>query len=396
MRFKIALWTIIISTIILFVAFFALYTTISQTFTSWEEKLLINTVDSILVKIAENPELLQTNPKQFVTNIGNDYLTYVELYTTGNAVIAHSANLKHLDLPCDPVDTHYIQRLKLKNGSYLRIYQDAIIINEQTMGYVVAGIPITQHIYYLKQFRLACGIVLLCTIILLGYVIYTLLSADIVHTQRTFLSFASHELRTGLCAIAGEAELLQRKKQNTQEYKEGLHTIEKSAQELMQTITTWLTLFRNQVSPQKNTVVNIQEILVRAVTDTQQRYPDRSYTTQTVPCWCLGHTEQLYEAFRNLLENAAKYSPAHTTITTTMQISPTVCILTIKNPGNISPIEQKRIFKPFYRANRSPQNGFGIGLALVYMVIQQHHGKIKVQSTSTATTFTITLPRKNK
>lgn len=67
--------------------------------------------------------------------------------------------------------------------------------------------------------------------------------------------------------------------------------------------------------------------------------------------------------------------------------------VTVRDTGcGISPDVMPHIFEPFYTTKKEGK-GTGLGLAVVYGIIERHGGKIDVQSTAAeGTTFTITLP----
>ena len=68
--------------------------------------------------------------------------------------------------------------------------------------------------------------------------------------------------------------------------------------------------------------------------------------------------------------------------------------LSVTDTGvGIPPEVQPRIFDPFF-STKDESKGVGLGLAVVYGIVQRHHGRIDVDSRpGHGTTFTITLPR---
>jgi len=99
----------------------------------------------------------------------------------------------------------------------------------------------------------------------------------------------------------------------------------------------------------------------------------------------------------NLVSNAAKYSPASNTIYFSLQGAEDKMTITVQDHGIGIPHDaQSHLFDVFYRAqNVTNISGTGIGLAIVKLVVDLHHGKIKVESQpEQGTTFIIDLPIK--
>lgn len=118
----------------------------------------------------------------------------------------------------------------------------------------------------------------------------------------------------------------------------------------------------------------------------------------TVRAILKGNRRGLEIAFRNILENAIKYSPSNTDIEIHIQASTKTrqAQIVITDAGyGIAPQDLPNIFEPFYRSSRhkARSGGTGLGLSIVKKVIDAHHGTISVTSKENfGTTFTIMLP----
>jgi signal transduction histidine kinase len=75
-------------------------------------------------------------------------------------------------------------------------------------------------------------------------------------------------------------------------------------------------------------------------------------------------------------------------------LAPGMLKLSVSDTGvGIPPEIQPHIFDPFF-STKHETKGVGLGLAVVYGIIQRHDGRIEVESRpGNGTTFTITLPR---
>jgi two-component system sensor histidine kinase KdpD len=105
--------------------------------------------------------------------------------------------------------------------------------------------------------------------------------------------------------------------------------------------------------------------------------------------------ELLRLALRQLLDNAAKYSPPSSTIELTAAGNSSVRI-SVRNSGSVIPErDQAHVFDRFYRglpARLVP--GTGMGLAIVRQIAQAHGGTVTVASSQeSGTVFTLSLPR---
>ncbi|KIO78233.1 hypothetical protein TH53_04770 [Pedobacter lusitanus] len=100
----------------------------------------------------------------------------------------------------------------------------------------------------------------------------------------------------------------------------------------------------------------------------------------------------------NLIGNAIKFSPEHAVITVRMEEKPESVLIAIADNGIGIPLGiRNKIFDVFGQAKRSGTAGeqsFGLGLAISKQIIENHGGKIWVDSeTNQGSTFFVELPR---
>ena len=96
----------------------------------------------------------------------------------------------------------------------------------------------------------------------------------------------------------------------------------------------------------------------------------------------------------NLLGNAIKYAPSHTTVLLQVQRNDKEVRFTVKDQGPaIPPEDLPHIFEIFYRGKGAggKEQGFGLGLATVKRIIDAHGGRIWVDTAPEGTTFSFTL-----
>jgi signal transduction histidine kinase len=97
----------------------------------------------------------------------------------------------------------------------------------------------------------------------------------------------------------------------------------------------------------------------------------------------------------NLLENAIKYSPKHTSVEVVLDTTTKKPSLSIIDHGpGIAPDERKKVFEAFYRLPRDKDvEGTGLGLHLVSRIVKMHGAEIHITSTTGGgATFVIDWP----
>jgi len=95
------------------------------------------------------------------------------------------------------------------------------------------------------------------------------------------------------------------------------------------------------------------------------------------PAWVQGHTEALFRAVRNLIENAIRHTPAGVSIEVEIGRDGTVRVLD-DGPG-VPPADRESIFRRFWRRDRGKAESRGLGLAIVARVAEAHEGSVSVE-----------------
>jgi two-component system sensor histidine kinase KdpD len=106
--------------------------------------------------------------------------------------------------------------------------------------------------------------------------------------------------------------------------------------------------------------------------------------------------QRITEVLVQLLENAAKYSPADSPITVAAEPDGSFVKISVADRGpGIEDLEQSLIFEKFYRGRdqRYSVQGTGMGLAIAKAIVEAHHGRIGlVSQTGSGSVFYFTLP----
>lgn len=121
------------------------------------------------------------------------------------------------------------------------------------------------------------------------------------------------------------------------------------------------------------------------------------------PVIVYGDKFRIYQVITNLINNAVKYSPDGEKILVSLVAKKSEVTIKIKDFGMGIPKEQQeKIFDRFYQTSEAREkiySGLGMGLYIAYEIVQNHGGKIWVESTpesissnDTGSTFLFTLP----
>jgi signal transduction histidine kinase len=113
----------------------------------------------------------------------------------------------------------------------------------------------------------------------------------------------------------------------------------------------------------------------------------------------LGDPVRLRQIADNLLSNAIRYTPAGGKIAVSLRSERDQIIMRVKDTGlGIPSADQPYIFDKFYRASNvsADISGSGLGLAIVKSIVENHQGRIWVDSSlGNGSTFTVVLPIAN-
>lgn len=237
----------------------------------------------------------------------------------------------------------------------------------------------------------------------LGAVIVIYDATELMRLERVrkdFVANVSHELRTPLTAIAGYAETLMDSPDLSEEYRNFARIISKNANMLAKVINDLFALARveNNAEPLVLATVNPALPLEEALTLCREQAEAKKLTIETELDGTAVRSSamQLAQVFRNLLENAIRYSPKNGKISISGKLEGANVLFAVSDNGpGIPDNEQTRIFERFYQVEKERNSGTsGIGLALCKHVIERQGGRIWVESPhgEAATAMRFTLP----
>lgn len=221
--------------------------------------------------------------------------------------------------------------------------------------------------------------------------------------QRDFVSNAAHELRTPFTVMLAEIEYSLLQERTKEQYTTTLKRLSEEIRDISHLSNGLLDLAR--ISFDKTNLeyqnVRLDEILIDTCNDVLKA--NNEYKThinfESLPenenLLVVSGNEQLLKiAFKNLIENACKFSCSKD-VFIDMEVNTRSVILHIKDNGIGIPKEDiNSIFQAFYRgANTQFFAGYGLGLALTLKIVQLHNGSIKVKSeVGKGSVFSVSLP----
>jgi two-component system phosphate regulon sensor histidine kinase PhoR len=238
----------------------------------------------------------------------------------------------------------------------------------------------------------------------LGVVVVIYDATDIMHLERVrrdFVANVSHELRTPLTSIIGYAETLMHMDELSPENRHFAAVIHKHAQMLARVISDLLALAR--VEDARESIPLAHSDPAEAVNEALRLCKEQAeakalrISLDLDPSRrVMANASLLAQVFRNLLENACRYSPqgGEISISGIPQEKEMLFTITDQGPG-IPAEEQSRIFERLDQIKKQRNNGSsGIGLAISKHVIERHGGRIWAMSPcgDFATAMRFTLP----
>jgi len=231
---------------------------------------------------------------------------------------------------------------------------------------------------------------------------------DITHLKELdriksdFVTTVSHDLRSPLTAILGYVELIERAGAVNELQQEFIHRVQNSVQQISSLISDLLDLGRIEAGlDTTKEMIDItkltQEALIYVEGSAQKARIHFVGSIKQEMGYVFGDPTRLRQMISNLLDNAIKYSKPGGRVEFEAHSEDEQVILMIRDEGPGIPLEeQPYLFERFFRASNIPDNvpGTGLGLSIVKSILDNHNGRIWVESkVGEGTTFTVVLPK---
>jgi len=222
-------------------------------------------------------------------------------------------------------------------------------------------------------------------------------------SMRRFVADASHELRTPISVIRGEADVALSHDRAAGEYRESLAIVLDESRRLSRLVDDLLNLARADAGHVRLQVRDFyfNDLLAECCRSVQTLAAARHIDLECRACGDVpfrGDEELLRRLVVNLLDNAIRYTPAGGKVSAELEVQSGDVRVRVSDTGvGIAPEAASHIFERFYRADKARSRGdggFGLGLSIVKWIAESHNGGVELTSRPEAgSTFTVTLPR---
>ena len=209
--------------------------------------------------------------------------------------------------------------------------------------------------------------------------------------QKDFVANVSHELRTPLTTIKSYAETLMEGGIDDEEItKRFLGVINHEGDRMTALVQDLLELSKLDNSQVQFTMSSINlEHLVRESVEKYHIHADKKnqsmlYHPPSFGCKIIGDVNRIEQVIKNIITNAVKYSPEGAIVEVDITERNKYYVVGVTDSGFGIPKEDvARIFDRFYRVDKArsrEMGGTGLGLAIAKEIMEQHGGRIEVQS----------------
>ena len=230
---------------------------------------------------------------------------------------------------------------------------------------------------------------------------------DITHLKELdriksdFVNTVSHDLRSPLTAILGYVELIGRVGKINEQQGKFIERVQVSVRNITSLINDLLELGRIESGfDARKEFVPLSVILQYSIDSLESSIMEKEHElivdVPTKMEKVFGDPTRLRQLVDNLLSNAIRYTPREGKIHITLQSENNQVIFRVQDTGpGIPTSDQPYIFDRFFRASNVEQDvpGSGLGLAIVKTIVENHQGRVWVDSTLGAgSIFTVVFP----
>ena len=219
--------------------------------------------------------------------------------------------------------------------------------------------------------------------------------------RREFIANISHELKTPMTTIAGYTDGILDGTIPPENERQYLQIISDESRRLSRMVRRMLDVSQLQVMDPLRCGghFDICESMRRVLVSMERKITDRQLDVEAdipeEPILVLGDNDMITQVIYNLLENAAKFATAGTTLYLGVTLLDGKARVTVRNEGATIPAEElPLLFERFHKSDKSrslDKDGVGLGLYIVKTILEQHKEKINVTSENGVTAFSFSL-----
>jgi signal transduction histidine kinase len=223
----------------------------------------------------------------------------------------------------------------------------------------------------------------------------------LAETQREFVTMASHEFKTPLTIINGNIRRIEKRVEELtpERLLERTGKIQNAVQRMQFLIERFMSFSSDEIDGIKIQAkpINLRNSLTQLCRGYCEAEEDAVIhcNADNLPTEILADEVLLDQCLSNVILNAVKYSDPQTPVTVDGHVNDKHIIINVRDQGvGIADEELPNIFKRYFRASSGlSRPGTGIGLHFAKMVLDEHGGDIKVESTlGEGSCFSIRLP----
>jgi len=246
--------------------------------------------------------------------------------------------------------------------------------------------------------------IMIVVVLVSGYVLNRSIAREmqVARLQSDFVAAVSHEFRTPLTTIRQLSEMLAGERVSSDERRRQFYdTLVAESERLRRMVEALLDFGKMQSGrlQYEFAPVEVPALVAEVAASVEAESPGRRVEIEAAATVtpARGDREALSRAFRNLIENAVKYSPGEPTVWVAVSNGDGRVRVSVRDRGLGIPLdEQRRIFDTFVRGSAALSAGIkgtGIGLAMVSQIVDAHQGELRVESApGQGSVFTVVLP----
>lgn len=192
----------------------------------------------------------------------------------------------------------------------------------------------------------------------------------------------AHEIRNPLASMSGSIQILRSELKPSGEKSRLLEIALRESERLNKIVEDFLIYAGAQPAALQqpmdlHSLVQDTLVLFKNNPDFKENH-QIEFRSHPAPVRCLGNPDQLRQVIWNVLQNSLRAMPGGGKLSIEVRRQDTRTLMSFKDEGvGMSVEERRKLFQPFQSGF---QKGVGLGMAIVYQIIQQHHGRIDVRS----------------